>query len=75
MLFVDKRVDIAVDFQAYVLSILYLLLELFGNCVDDLCLLTRMTTVNEDMQKRMRIQEIPAIKLTRCWKQSGALLV
>ena len=40
---------------------LYLLLELFCNGAEDLCLWTMIKTVSEDMQKRIRIQEIPAI--------------
>ena len=40
---------------------MYLLLELFCNGAEDLCLWTMIKTVSEDMQKRIRIQEIPAI--------------
>ena len=33
--------------------------------MEDLCLLMRIKTVNEDMQKRKSIQAIPAIKCSR----------
>ena len=59
--------------KTFVWLLLYLSLELCGECVEDLCLLMRIKTVNEDMQKRKSIQAIPAIKcsLNKLWGSGG----